>query len=197
MKGGKKPIHFITGNLHKFKEVSEIFNKSNLNQKYKLFHSNLESIEIQTDNLRDVAVFKIKSVKDKLNESCFVEDAGFFVDEPLNGFPGVYSAYIHKTIGNKGILKLIGEASKTCAHFESVIALYFKPINEIKIFKGEVSGKIAKKMRGNHGFGFDPIFLPDTFPDKTFSEISIEEKNKLSHRSQAFNKLVDFLKQNL
>jgi len=52
-------------------------------------------------------------------------------------------------------------------------------------------------MRGNHGFGFDPIFLPDTFPDKTFSEISIEEKNKLSHRSQAFNKLVDFLKQNL
>jgi len=60
MKGGKKPIHFITGNLHKFKEVSEIFNKSNLNQKYKLFHSNLESIEIQTDNLRDVAVFKIK-----------------------------------------------------------------------------------------------------------------------------------------
>lgn len=104
MKGGKKHIYFITGNIHKFNEVSEIFNKSNLNQKYVLSHSNLEPIEIQVDNLRDVAVFKIKSVKDKLNESCFVEDAGFFVDEPLNGFPGVYSAYIHKTIGNKGFL---------------------------------------------------------------------------------------------
>ncbi|GAG65774.1 unnamed protein product [marine sediment metagenome] len=69
MKGGKKPIHFITGNIHKFNEVSEIFNKSNLNQKYKLFHSKLEPIEIQVDNLRDVAVFKIKSVMDKLNEN--------------------------------------------------------------------------------------------------------------------------------
>lgn len=197
MTESKNHLHFITGNRHKFNEVSELFNKSNLSKDYILVPSNIEPIEIQSNSISEVAKFKLNSVIDKINESCFVEDAGFFVDEPLNGFPGVYSSYVLKTIGNEGILKLIGDVSATRAHFQSIIALYLKNNKEITIFEGRVDGKIASETRGNRGFGFDPIFIPDIIPDKTFSEINTEEKNKISHRGKAFAELIEFLKKKM
>lgn len=197
MKEIEKNLYFVTGNIHKFNEILEIFNKSNLNQKCSLFQSKIEPIEIQSESLKKIAKYKVESVLSQLNASCFVEDAGLFVDKPLKGFPGVYSAYVLKTIGNEGILKMIENKSESIAHFESVIALYFKSTDEIKFFEGRVDGKIAEKMRGKFGFGFDPIFIPNKFPNKTFSEIPIEEKNKISHRSQAFTKLAIFLNENL
>jgi len=197
MKETEKNLYFVTGNIHKFNEVLEIFNKSNLTQKCSLFQSQIEPIEIQSKSLKEIAKYKVESVLNKLNASFFVEDAGFFIDEPLRGFPGVYSAYVLKTIGNEGILKMVENKSESIAHFESVIALYFKSTDEIKFFEGMVDGKIAEKMRGNYGFGFDPIFIPNKFPNKTFSEISREDKNKISHRSQAFTKLANFLNENL
>ena len=156
----------------------------------------VETIEVQANNIKDVALFKLKSVKEKIKGSFFIEDAGFFVDLPLKGFPGVYSSYVMKTIGNEGILNLISDFENTKAHFSAVIALYFEPLNEILTFEGEVKGKVSKTMRGKHGFGFDPIFIPDEFPDNTFAELPMSEKNKLSHRSKALNKLIRFLKEN-
>jgi XTP/dITP diphosphohydrolase len=160
----------------------------------RLEQNTIKTTEIQTTSIKEVALFKLNSVREKMTNSYFIEDAGFFVDIPLNGFPGVYSKYVLNTIGNKGILDLIREYNDTKAHFEAVIALYFLPTNEIMIFEGLVEGRIAEKVRGRGGFGFDPIFIPKEFPNRTFAELTIEEKNSVSHRGKAWRGLVKFLK---
>ena len=188
-------IYFITGNENKFKEVFKIFHDENLN--YELRQKDIETVEIQANSIKEVALFKLNSVKDKIKGSYFIEDAGFFVDQPLNGFPGVYSSYVMKTIGNEGILNLINDYKNAKAHFSAVIALYYEPSDETVTFEGHVKGRVSETMRGEHGFGFDPIFIPDKNPTSTFAELPMSEKNKLSHRSEALNKLIDFLKDNL
>ena len=110
------------------------------------------------------------------------------------GFPGVYSSYVMKTIGNEGILRLIDEFEKTEARFKTVIALYLKSKDKIHIFEGEVLGKVSKEKRGIGGFGFDPIFLPNQFPSSTFAELTLDQKNSISHRGKAWKKMIDFLK---
>ena len=187
-------LYFVTGNKSKFNEVLKIFQTQKL--EFTIQQLNIETVEIQADNIKDVALFKLNSVKEKIKGSFFIEDAGFFVDLPLNGFPGVYSSYVMKTIGNEGILDLIHDFNNTKAHFSAVIALYYEPLNEIYTFEGEVIGKVSQAIRGNHGFGFDPIFIPDEFPENTFAELTMSEKNSISHRSKALNKLILFLKEN-
>ena len=189
-----KTLYFITGNKNKFDEVLKIFQNEGLN--LILQQKDIKTVEIQADSIKDVALFKLNSVKDRVGGSFFIEDAGFFVDHPLNGFPGVYSSYVMKTIGNEGILNLISDFENSKARFAAVIALYYEPLNKILIFKGEVKGKVSKTMKGKHGFGFDPIFIPDESLDKTFAELPMSEKNKISHRSKALNKLIKFLKEN-
>ncbi|MEJ2249323.1 MAG: RdgB/HAM1 family non-canonical purine NTP pyrophosphatase [Candidatus Lokiarchaeota archaeon] len=188
----KKKIWFITGNQHKFYEISNSFKNKNLN--WHVIKKDLETQELQHPDLKKVAIFKLKSILDKFNLSCFIEDAGFFVESPLKGFPGVYSSYIFKTIGNEGIIKLIDNFEDSVAYFKSVIALYYQPLEKIFTFEGKVRGKVSSSIRGNQGFGFDPIFIPEKYPDKTFAELSLEQKNMISHRSKAIEKLTDFLK---
>ena len=185
-------ITLITGNLNKVKEIKNHFEEQNLN--INLIHSNIETMEIQADSLEEVAIFKVKSVKNKVNGSYFIEDAGFFVDDKLNGFPGVYSSYVMKVLGNEAILKLMEKSVKRKSKFQAVIALYYEPDDEIHIFKGEVLGSVSQKIRGAQGFGFDPIFIPDELPEKTFAEISADEKNNISHRARAMDKMIEFLK---
>ncbi len=190
----KEDLFFITGNSNKFNEIQQLFEQETI--KYNLIQKDLKTIEIQADTIKSVAEFKLNSVKDKLIGSSFIEDAGFFVDNPLNGFPGVYSSYVMKTIGNKGILNLIDNYEDSKAHFSTVIALYFKPLNKLLFFEGTVEGKISSLQKGNQGFGFDPIFIPDDIPTKTFAELTTSQKNSISHRGKAWMKLMDFLKEN-
>ncbi|MHA2280337.1 MAG: RdgB/HAM1 family non-canonical purine NTP pyrophosphatase [Promethearchaeota archaeon] len=190
----EKKIYFVTGNNNKFNEALEVFTKEGV--AYELKQKNIETIEIQAKTLKDVALFKLNSVKHEIDGSFFIEDAGFFVDSPLGGFPGVYSSYVLKTIGNKGILKLIDDYEKSKAHFSAIISLYFKPTDSIILFDGYIPGRISGELRGEGGFGFDPIFIPDSIPDKTFAELSIYQKNHISHRGQALEKLIVFLKKN-
>jgi len=193
MEKEKETIYFITGNNNKFNEIQNLFQKEDLS--YELKQNTIKTTEIQETSIKEVAIFKLRSVRGKMKNSYFIEDAGFYVDKPLNGFPGVYSKYVLNTIGNKGILDLIREYNDTEAHFEAVIALYFQPTNEILIFEGVVKGRIAENIRGRGGFGFDPIFIPKEFPNRTFAELTIEEKNSVSHRGKAWRKLVRFLKE--
>lgn len=193
MDNKREIIYFITGNHNKFAEIQKLFQEENL--PYHLKQKNITTIELQSSNLEKVAKFKLDSVKEELNESFFVEDAGFFVDKPLNGFPGVWSKYVFRTIGNEGILKLIEDFSKSEAHFEAIIALYFKPLNKIFLFKGQVRGKVSDKISGENGFGYDPIFIPNEKSTNTFAELTTEEKNSLSHRGKAWRQLLDFLKE--
>ncbi len=192
MKGKKEDLYFITGNSNKFNEIQQLFKKETLN--YNLIQKDLKTIEIQAETIKSVAEFKLTSVKNDVFGSAFVEDAGFFVDYPLNGFPGVYSSYVMKTIGNNGILKLIDNFEETKAHFSTIIALYFKPMHKLLFFEGRVEGKISSLQRGIQGFGFDPIFIPDEIPTKTFAELTTSQKNAISHRGKAWMKLIDFLK---
>jgi len=192
MKKKNHLLFFITGNTHKFDEVQTIFKNYHLN--YKLKQMDLNPIEIQADSLQKVAEYKLNSVKSKIDGSFFIEDAGFFVDYPLNGFPGVYSSYVFKTIGNKNIIRLIDDFENSKAHFSAIIALYFEPEDQDLFFKGMIEGRISSKIRGTEGFGYDPVFIPKEMPRKTFGELSIDQKNKISHRGRALEKLMSFLK---
>lgn len=193
MKNKEKTIYFVTGNKKKFAEVLRFFKDKHID--WILKQMDIKTFEIQTDTIMEVAKYKLNSVKGKMNASFFVEDAGFFVDIPLNGFPGVYSSYVLRTIGNKGILKLINNFNQSKAHFSAVIALYFKPKDNTFYFEGNVKGRVSKIIRGRSGFGFDPIFIPENIPNKTFAELSIEEKNSISHRGIALKKLINFLRE--
>jgi XTP/dITP diphosphohydrolase len=150
-------------------------------------------IELQSDTLEDVAKFKIQSILDKVQGNLFIEDAGLFI-ESLHGFPGVYSAYVNKSIGNPGILKLMDKISNRAAKFVCIVAARLTKNNDILLFKGEVSGTISTEMRGSHGFGYDPIFIPNENPSFTFAELDIQEKNKISHRARAIRKFIEYLK---
>jgi XTP/dITP diphosphohydrolase len=187
-----KEIFFITGNAHKFAEVSEEFKKSKL--LYTIKQLDLEPIEIQADSLKEVALYKLNSIKDQIEGSFFVEDAGFFVDIPLNGFPGVYSSYVFKTIGNEGILNLISDFKGSKAHFSSCIALYHESSCKSILFEGKVYGKVSPNLKGTAGFGYDPIFIPNEDSAYTFAELSRKQKNKISHRGKALKKLIEFLR---
>jgi len=194
MKQEKAIIYFITGNNHKFNEIKKLFQKEELG--YELKQKTIATTEIQASSIKEVALFKLNSVNKIPNNSYFVEDAGFFIDVPLKGFPGVYSKFVLNTIGNEGILKLISDYENTSAHFEAAIALYFQPLNEIIVFKGTVEGKVSGKIRGTGGFGFDPIFIPKEMPTSTFAELTTEEKNSVSHRGKAWKKMFEFLNEN-
>ncbi|MBN2157152.1 MAG: XTP/dITP diphosphatase [Candidatus Lokiarchaeota archaeon] len=180
-------LFFLTGNSHKFKEVESFIHSSGL--EVTVLQKNLPLIEIQSYSLKDVAIHKIDSVSSELKENYFVEDSGFFIDH-LKNFPGVFSSYVQEMIGNAGVLKLMEGIQNRLSWFRSIIALMYN--GHIYTFMGEVEGIVSYAIRGAQGFGYDPIFIPKGFK-KTFAEISMDHKNRLSHRIQALQKMVDFL----
>ncbi len=179
-------MKIVTHNKNKYIEYNEKFKEYSIDLEW----VNLEYFELQADNLEDVVKFSIGFVKETVAPPFFLEDAGLFI-KSLKGFPGPYSSYIQEKIGNKGILKLMDGIDDRKADFYAVIGYYDG--NNINIFKGQVKGKITLEERGKNGFGYDPIFMPLN-SSKTFAEMDIFEKNRFSHRSDAFNKFISFLK---
>jgi XTP/dITP diphosphohydrolase len=180
-------LFFLTGNTHKFEEVKNFIETSGLDAI--ITQMNVPLVEIQSNFIEDVAIHKVQSVINSIQSNYFVEDAGFFVDE-LNEFPGVFSSYIQDMIGNEGILKLMKGVKKRTASFQSIIAL--KLNEKIYTFHGRVDGTVSHEIRGKKGFGYDPIFIPKG-SERTFAEISMEEKNSISHRIRALQCMCDFL----
>jgi XTP/dITP diphosphohydrolase len=152
---------------------------------------NISYPEIQSDTLGEVVEFKLEFLSKLFTiKSMIVDDSGIFIKD-LNGFPGVYSSFVYKTIGCDGILKLLNSVRDRTAVFKCCIGFY-SPQYKLKFFYGECVGKISKSIRGNAGFGFDPIFIPRKC-SKTFAEMSIDEKNSISHRGRAMQKLIEYL----
>ena len=118
-----------------------------------------------------------------------VDDTGLFIDS-LKGFPGVWSAYAQKTIGNKGILKLMDGVEDRGAEFRCCIGCDID--GERIVVVGVCRGYITESEKGTDGFGFDPIFSP--YGKLTFAEMSIEDKNLISHRGNAVRLLIQQLK---
>jgi XTP/dITP diphosphohydrolase len=145
--------------------------------------------EEQLDSLEEVAKKSAYYVREIIKGDFFLDDSGIFINE-LKGFPGVYSSYVNKTIGNPGILKLMENARDRSAQFSTCIAYYDGTVN---LFVGKTSGTISTTERGRNGFGFDPIFIPDGY-EETYAEMPLEKKNSLSHRFKAANLFLEFLK---
>jgi XTP/dITP diphosphohydrolase len=182
-----KTLYFITSNKGKIREATEKLRPLG----FSVVQKDLGYPEIQADSLEEVAQQGIKHVQAKFYQAFMLEDAGLFIDA-LQGFPGVYSKYVFFTIGLPGILRLLDGMENRKAVFRSVYA-YSEPGKGPVIVVGACKGTISIEQRGGHGFGYDPIFIPNN-EEKTFGEMTIEEKNRFSHRAKALEKLITVLR---
>jgi XTP/dITP diphosphohydrolase len=184
-------VFFATNNVNKFNEAREVLAKRRIS----VGMLRIKSLEIQSESLEEIAQASVREAFEKYKLPMVVEDAGLFVDA-LNGFPGPYAAYTYKTIGNKGLLKLMETADNRKARFKSVVAFFSSQLKSPTCFEGIVKGEIVRKERrasNEMGFGFDPIFKPDN-SDKTFAQMNVVEKCKRSHRAAAFRKFAEWYK---
>ena len=190
-----KRIVFATNNQHKLQEIRDI-----LGSDYEVV--SLKEIGCDVDipetgnTLEENALQKAQYVYDHYHVSCFADDTGLEV-EALNNEPGVFSArYAGPQKNSEHNIDLLLSKLKGCANrkarFKTVITL--ADVHGMSTFEGIVNGVITMERRGTSGFGYDPVFQPEGF-EKTFAEMSLTEKSKISHRALAFHKLITFLKE--
>ena len=185
-------ICFVTGNKNKLREVQKLLFSYRLLSLDDLNYTD-EILETE-DTIEGNALLKADHIFKKFEINCFSDDTGLFIDS-LDGQPGVMSArFAGDSFNSEDNIRLVleklnGKENRN-AVFRTVICLIIN--GKINYFHGEVKGVITKEKTGDKGFGYDPIFIPEGFK-KTFSEFTLEEKNKLSHRAIAVSKLVKFL----
>lgn len=186
-------IVFATNNNHKLKEVRQMLPKDI--EILSLKDINCEDDLPETGNtLQDNARQKARYIFEKFGMNCFADDSGLEVDS-LGGRPGVYSARYAgvNARSEDNITKLLFELKgkdNRKAKFHTVICLYMN--DDVHFFEGEISGKITEQISGESGFGYDPVFIPEG-ESRTFSEMTEEEKNAISHRRKAIDLLIQFL----
>ena len=185
---------FATNNHHKINELQAILGRG-----FELLSLEdigcHEEIPEEQPTLEGNAGQKAFFIYEKYGYPCFADDTGLEIDT-LNGEPGVCSArYAGEARDSQAnmdkVLKKLENIKNRRARFRTVISLVMN--GQEKQFEGIVEGEIITEKRGNTGFGYDPIFLPRGF-QKTFAEMSLDEKNQISHRARAVQKLMDYLK---
>ena len=182
-----KDLYFITSNKGKYKEVANKLIEAD----FKVIQKNLGYPEVQANSLEDVVNFGVSYILERFHKPFIIEDAGIFIKN-LNDFPGVYSADVFYKFVCKGILKLLDGVKKDRgACFKSVIA-YVNSDKQIHVFAGECFGHIGFEEVGDNGFGYDPVFVPKG-ENKTFAEMTVDEKNRFSHRGNSLVKLLEFI----
>lgn len=189
-------IIFATGNRHKLEEAQQI-----LGDKYTLKtpadFGITEDIPETADTIEGNALQKVQYIWDKVHMPCFADDTGLFVDA-LDGAPGVRSARYagedKKAEDNvKKLLQEMEGRSDRSARFRCIVALVMD--GQPKLFEGKVEGVITTAPSGNGGFGYDPVFAPEKYgKERTFSELTAQEKNEISHRGEAMRLLAEYLK---
>lgn len=186
---------FATNNRHKLDEVRAIL--GNRIEVLSLNDINChDEIPETADTLEGNALIKARYIHDKFGVDCFADDTGLEV-EALGGEPGVYSArYAGEECDSEANMRkllhnLTGKNNRN-AQFRTVIALIIK--GEEKLFNGIVKGTISHEKKGNSGFGYDPIFIPEGFSE-SFAQMTGDMKNSISHRYRATEELSNYLKQ--
>lgn len=184
---------FASNNEHKVREINSI-----LGDKIKLVSLKdlglIDEIPEEEPDLEGNAIAKARYVHKITGENVFADDTGLEVDY-LNGQPGVHSARFageskDPSANITKLLGLMGDTKNRKARFRTVIALILE--NREYLFEGTVNGSIIKERTGTEGFGYDPVFIPDG-KELTFAQMDLKEKNTISHRSRAFEKLKEFL----
>ena len=186
-------IFFATNNTHKLEEVKAMMPRG-------IELCGMDELDLQEeipethDTLEENALQKARFIHEKFGVNCFADDTGLEVDV-LEGRPGVHSARYagDQKDSNANTQKLLNELKdkkNRKARFRTVIALILD--NEEILFNGIAEGEIIDEKRGNEGFGYDPVFVPAGYT-QTFAEMSLDEKNKISHRYKATNMLAEYL----
>lgn len=184
---------FATHNKNKFAEV-----KAFLPENIELLSLDdigcNEEIEETADTIEGNAIIKANYVRDNYNLDCFADDTGLEV-KSLNNQPGVYSArYAGKVNNSKAniekLLKNLENKKDRSARFKTAIALSLN--NTEVLFLGTCEGEITKELHGDSGFGYDPVFQPTGF-DKTFAEMTLQQKSEIGHRGKAMRQLIEYL----
>lgn len=171
----------VSSNPGKIEEINAILGTNHKASK-------LHVPEIQSLNLDEVITHKAKAAYEKIKKPVLVEDVSFEI-KVLNGLPGPFVKYFLETVGTKGIVEMVGRRKSDTT---AIAALAIYDGHDLKILKGKAKGTLSKKDKGVGGFGFDKIFIPNGYK-KTYAQMSIEEKNKISHRAKALKKLKAFL----
>ncbi|MBA2407744.1 MAG: non-canonical purine NTP diphosphatase [Chitinophagales bacterium] len=184
---------FATQNQHKRDEVQALIGNSLSVSSLQDFNFRNELPET-SDSLEGNALQKAEFIYNKLHQDCFAEDTGLEI-EALNNKPGVFSARYAGNQKNSDdninlVLTEMEGIENRRARFRTVICLYLE--SGRYYFEGIVNGTIVSEKRGKSGFGYDPIFIPDG-TDKTFAEMSDNEKNEISHRGKAIKNMMEFL----
>ena len=187
-----KKLIFATHNTNKLAEIKSAINSFEVvGLKEVGLHDDIAETGI---TLEENALIKSQYIYQKTGLSCFADDTGLEVDA-LGGRPGVYSARYagEQATAEENMQKILSEMEgqkKRTARFRTVISLILN--GEEYFFEGEVEGKILLQKTGDDGFGYDPIFRPNGY-DESFAEMTMEQKNKISHRGLALKKLLHFL----
>lgn len=184
---------FATNNAHKLEEIREMLGKEHEIVSLKEIGCH-EDIPEEQDTLEGNALQKARYIHEKYGYDCFADDTGLEI-ETLNNAPGVYSARYagtaHDSEANmRKVLLEMQTASNRKARFRTVIALILD--GREYLFEGIVRGEMLREKHGHEGFGYDPIFRPEGFTE-SFAEMSLADKNSISHRGQATRKLCQFL----
>jgi XTP/dITP diphosphohydrolase len=185
---------FATNNLHKLQEIREKTGSA-----FKLLSLSelgfTGEIPEEADSLEGNAAQKAFFIYDRYRVNCFADDTGLEIDA-LNGAPGVYSARYagEKCTFDDNVSKVLHELGGTAdrkARFRTVIALVEN--GRLTTFEGLIPGTITTVRKGSDGFGYDPVFMPEGY-DRTFAEMTLAEKNAISHRALAVEKLITYIK---
>lgn len=183
-------IRFATTNIGKFREAVQAVSSYGIMLKM----VRIKKLEIQSDELQKIVNSAVALAVAETRSPTIVEDSGLFISS-LDGFPGPYSEYVYRTLGSAGIIRLLDGRKDRSAEFRSYVALS-APNLKSRIFRGVAKGTIALQPRGKHGFGFDPIFVPTDGNNRTFGQLTTNQKNSLSHRGSAFRRLASWLGRN-
>jgi len=168
-------LYFLSSNVNKYEEIRSVLERYGILLKFRC----TTLPELQADSLNRVALEKGKVAFKSIAKPVIVEDDGLLI-HALGGFPGPYSSFIFRTIGNKGILKLLSTSKDRSASFVSVFV--YTDVNVTRRFVGKVDGKISLKPKGR-GWGYDPIFIPKE-SKRTFGQLG-KGKTFISHRALA------------
>lgn len=171
----------VTTNKNKLTEINQI-----LGTNHKV--STIDIPEIQSLDLDEIIIAKAKEAYARIQKPVLIEDVSLSV-KALGGLPGPFVKFFLNTLGTEGTVRLITN-KKTDTTVTTAVAIYDG--KNLKIFKGQTTGTLSKRNRGEHGFGFDKVFIPKGY-NQTYAQMPPNVKNQISHRAKALRKVKKFL----